>query len=255
MLRRTTVAFAVTLHGALPQQPEEGCIMTVAISRRQFVHASVALAGLATVAPLGSVLAAEETYKWVLGESTPGTVMGPFYPLLTKAADPGTDLTMIKGATTRAKGQLLHLMGRVVDIKGKPLKGVKVAIWQPNAAGRYSHPSDGNPAPLDPNFQGYGVAVTDADGRYRFKTIKPGPYPVTQGWDRPPHIHFEVTGLKDRQVTQIWFPDEPLNAQDRLLNGLSPAAQKMLTCKIEAPTGNIEPDSKIALFNIILTNG
>ncbi len=229
--------------------------MTVAISRRQFVHASVALAGLATVAPLGSVLAAEETYKWVLGESTPGTVMGPFYPLLTKAADPGTDLTMIKGATTRAKGQLLHLMGRVVDIKGKPLKGVKVAIWQPNAAGRYNHPSDGNPAPLDPNFQGYGVAVTDADGRYRFKTIKPGPYPVTQGWDRPPHIHFEVTGLKDRQVTQIWFPDEPLNAQDRLLNGLSPAAQKMLTCKIEAPTRNIEPDSKIALFNIILTNG
>ena len=78
---------------------------------------------------------------------------------------------------------------------------------------------------------------------------------MTQGWDRPPHIHFEVTGLKDRQVTQIWFPDEPLNAQDRLLNGLSPAAQKMLTCKIEAPTGNIEPDSKIALFNIILTNG
>ena len=163
--------------------------MAMTITRRRFVHASVALAGFATVVPIGSVLAAEEDHKWVRGESTPDTVMGPFYPLLTKPADPGTDLTMVKGGTARAQGQLLYLMGHVLDVKGKPIKGVKVEIWQTNAAGRYNHPSDGNPAPLDPNFQGYGVAVTDADGRYRFKTIKPGPYPVTQGWDRPPHIH------------------------------------------------------------------
>ena len=162
---------------------------------------------------------------------------------------------MVKGGTAHAQGQLLYLMGQVLDVKGKPIKGVQVEIWQANGAGRYNHPSDGNPAPLDPNFQGYGLVVTDADGRYRFKTIKPGSYPVTQGWDRPPHIHYELTGRKDKHVTQIWFPDEPLNAQDRLFNRLSPAARQKLTCKIEAPTGNIEPDSKIALFNIILTNG
>ena len=229
--------------------------MAMTITRRRFVHASVALAGLATVVPIGSVLAAEENNKWVSGEGTPDTVMGPFYPLLSKPANPGTDLTMVKGGTAHAQGQLLYLMGQVLDVKGTPIKGVQVEIWQANAAGRYDNPSDGNPAPLDPNFQGYGVAVTDADGRYRFKTIKPGSYPVTRGWVRPPHIHYELTGRKDKHVTQIWFPDEPLNAQDRLFNGLSPAARKMLTCKIEAPTGNIEPDSKIALFNIILTNG
>jgi protocatechuate 3,4-dioxygenase beta subunit len=78
---------------------------------------------------------------------------------------------------------------------------------------------------------------------------------VSQGWDRPPHIHFELTGRADRHVTQMWFPDEPLNAQDRLFNGLRPAAQKMLTGKIEPPTGAMEPDSKIALFNVIITNG
>jgi len=229
--------------------------MATVITRRQLVQASVAWAGLAAMAPLGSALAAEQNYKWVLGESTPGTTTGPFYPLLDRPVDPDNDLTRIKGGTGRAQGQLLYLMGQVLDVKGKPIKGVKIEIWQTNAAGRYTHPSDGNPAPLDPNFAGYGVAVSDADGRYRFKTIKPGPYPVTQGWDRPPHIHFDVIGRKDRQVTQIWFPDEPLNAQDRLLRGLSPAAQKKLTCTIEAPTGNMEPNSKIALFDIILTNG
>ena len=162
---------------------------------------------------------------------------------------------MVKGGTAHAQGQLLYLMGQVLDVKGTPIKGVQVEIWQANAAGRYDHPSDGNPAPLDPNFQGYGVAVTDADGRYRFKTIKPGSYPVTRGWVRPPHIHYELTGRKDKHVTQIWFPDEPLNAQDRLFDRLSPAARQKLTCKIEAPAGSMEPDSKVALFNIVLTNG
>jgi protocatechuate 3,4-dioxygenase beta subunit len=226
----------------------------IGISRRQLMHTSLAWAGLATVAPLGSVLAAEDN-KWVLTEVTPATVLGPFYPLLNKPTDPGTDLTRIKGGTARAQGQLLYLMGQVLDIKGRPIKGVKVEIWQTNAAGRYNHPSDPNPAPRDPNFEGYGVTLTDADGRYRFKTIKPAAYPVTQGWDRPPHIHFELTGRADRHVTQMWFPDEPLNAQDRLFNGLRPAAQKMLTGKIEPPTGAMEPDSKIALFNVIITNG
>ena len=79
------------------------------ISRRQLMHTSLAWAGLATVAPLGSVLAAEDN-KWVLTEVTPATVLGPFYPLLNKPTDPGTDLTTIKGGTARAQGQLLYLM-------------------------------------------------------------------------------------------------------------------------------------------------
>jgi protocatechuate 3,4-dioxygenase beta subunit len=194
-------------------------------------------------------------YKWSAGAVTPSTVAGPFYPLANKPVDRDADLTAIDGRTARARGELLYLMGRVLNIKGAPVKGVQVEIWQANAAGRYDHPSDPNPAPLDPNFQGYGVAVSDAEGRYRFKTIVPGAYPVVPGWDRPPHIHFEVTGRRDRQIRQMWFPDHPLNGQDRLFNVLRPGAQQMLTCKLARPSGNMEPDAKVAIFNIVVTNG
>src|SRR5207245_11077852 len=117
------------------------------------MRSSRAWPGLATVAPLGSVLAAEDS-KWVLTEVTPATVLGPFYPLLNKPTDPGTDLSMIKGGTARAQGQLLYLMGQVLDIKGRPIKGVKVEIWQTNADGRYNHPSDPNHDTLYRHFQG-----------------------------------------------------------------------------------------------------
>jgi protocatechuate 3,4-dioxygenase beta subunit len=227
----------------------------IGMTRRQLLHASAALGGLTMVAPLASVLAAEETYKWAPGGTTPPIIAGPFYPLLNKPVDRDADLTVITGSKQRAQGQLLYLMGQVLNIKGTPVKGVQVEIWQANAAGRYDHPSDPNPALLDPNFQGYGIAVSDAEGRYRFKTIKPGAYPVMQGWDRPPHIHFELTGRIDRQTTQMWFPDDPLNGQDRMFTGLPPAARQKLTCKIEAPTGQLEPDSKIAVFSIVVPNG
>jgi len=73
-------------------------------------------------------------------------------------------------------------------------------------------------APLDPNFQGYGVQHTDSDGFYSFTTIKPGPYPSSDSnWMRAPHIHFDIQGQVDRKVTQLYFPNEPLNDQDRLL--------------------------------------
>jgi len=227
----------------------------IGVTRRQVLHAAIAASGLGMLGSPYPARAAEEAYKWVLTEVTPSTVAGPFYPLMSKPVDRDADLTVINGRTTRAQGQVLHLMGQVLNIKGAPVKGVQVEIWQTNAAGRYDHPSDPNPAPLDPNFQGYGVTTTDAEGRYRFKTVKPGAYPVTQGWDRPPHVHFQLTGRADRVVTQMWFPDDPLNGQDRLFNVLRPAAQQMLTAKIQPPTANMEPDSKIALFNIIVTNG
>ena len=125
---------------------------------------------------------------------TPDQVLGPFYPL-TKPLDRGSDLTRIPGKPGRAHGQVIHLMGRVLDMKGEPLAGVKVEVWQANAHGRYVHESDYNPAPVDPNFEGFGVQITDKEGRYCFTTIKPFGYPThIPGWQRPPHIHFDVTG-------------------------------------------------------------
>ena len=97
-------------------------------------------------------------------------------------------------------------MGRVMNLRGQPVAGVKLEIWQANAAGKYTHPNDLNPAPVDPNFEGYATVVTDSEGRYRFKTVRPGAYPVVADYIRPPHIHFDITGQVNRLITQMYFP-------------------------------------------------
>jgi len=181
--------------------------------------------------------------------------MGPYYPVTNKPRNPGTDLTRSPRGRGTARGRLLYLTGRVLDLSGKPITGAKVEIWQANAVGRYSHPSDGNSAALDPNFAGYGVAHTGADGAYRFKTVCPSGYPVVPGWDRAPHIHFLITGHHDRHVTQMWFPDHPLNAQDRLLMNLGSEERARLTARLQRPSSRQEARSRVARFDIVLTNG
>jgi protocatechuate 3,4-dioxygenase beta subunit len=115
-------------------------------------------------------------------------------------------------------GERIIVHGRLLDSGGRPLPGQLVEIWQANACGRYLHKVDQHPAPLDPNFTGVGRAVTDADGRYRFITIKPGAYPWgnhPNAW-RPQHIHFSLTGraVPQRLVTQMYFPGDPLFEYD-----------------------------------------
>ena len=142
-------------------------------------------------------------------------VIGPFYPV-TEPLDQDGDLTMVKERAGKAQGQIVYLSGRVLDLSGAPIPNAKVEIWQANAFGRYTHPGDSNPVPLDPNFEGHGVGITNADGTYRFKTVKPGAYPAAEGLMRPPHIHFMVTAGPDRLVTQMYFSGEPLNETDRV---------------------------------------
>src|SRR5205085_12438087 len=105
-----------------------------------------------------------------------------------------------------------------VNRDGVPVSGARLVVWQANSFGRYAHPNDFNPAPLDTCFDGFGEILSDLDGAYRIKTVKPGAYPAGPDWMRPPHIHFEVLGKFERLVTQMYFPGEPLNACDRLLN-------------------------------------
>ena len=175
--------------------------------------------------------------------------MGPFYPV-EKPLDQDADLTTIAGKSGHAEGKVLHLMGRVIDSRGRPIPGARIEVWQANTHGRYTHPSDTNPAPLDPNFEGFGVQVTDDEGRYRFKTIKPGAYPVTQSWTRPPHIHVDVTGRTGRVLTQMYFEDEPLNDVDKLLQGTrSPEA---LVAQYQEPSDGINPDSLVAYWDVML---
>jgi protocatechuate 3,4-dioxygenase beta subunit len=216
------------------------------LSRREILGIGVAASGLAVSGGLTGAFA--QALK-----RTPGEILGPFYPVL-KTVDRGADLTTIVGKQGRAEGQVIHVMGRVINVEGQPVKGARVELWQANTHGRYTHPSDTNPAALDPNFEGFAVQNTDAEGRYRFKTIKPGAYPATANWMRPPHLHFEVTGKINRMITQMYFPGEPLNDKDILLQNIR-ANKEGLMAKVLPPTSDVEPDSRIVVWDIVIDKG
>jgi len=127
------------------------------------------------------------------------------------------DLSRIGPDRPVASGEVIEVTGRILDAGGRPVGAAAVEIWNCNAAGRYAHVDDNNPdAPLDPNFYGFGRLMTDADGRYRLRTIRPAAYLARAdiSWWRPPHIHFSILGGGPRLVTQMYFPGDPLNEKD-----------------------------------------
>ena len=214
------------------------------ISRRQFAVAGALAAS--------AVVAASRVHAAVGLLPTPGQILGPFWPT-QGVPDMSGDLTYIPGRTGRAVGQLLHVTGRVLNRDGTPVANAKLDIWQANAAGRYRHPSDTNPAPLDPNFNGFAELTTNTDGSYHFTTIKPGAYPAGPNIMRPAHIHFDVTGRVNRIVTQMYFDGDPYNGSDRWLqSALRPEA---LIVTPKPPTSDFEPDSRMVTFDIVLIDG
>src|SRR5262245_61479109 len=214
-------------------------------SRREILKMSAVLTGGV------AVCAAAGPAKTAGLPRTPGQILGPFYPL--KELPQTADLTRVPGRTGRAAGQVLNIMGRVLNVAGEPVRNATVEVWQANAYGRYTHSSDTNPAPLDPNFDGSAHLVTDSEGRYRFKTIKPAAYPAGAGLIRPSHIHFQVSGRQDRLVTQMYFEDDPHNDKDPFLN--SAGRKQLLITKLQDPSPEFEPGSKIAVFDMVLYNG
>jgi protocatechuate 3,4-dioxygenase beta subunit len=135
-------------------------------------------------------------------------------------------------------GERITVSGRVLDEDGRALPNVLVEVWQANAAGRYRHTRDDHPAPLDPHFTGAGRTETDAEGTYRFTTIKPGAYPWRNhpnAW-RPAHIHFSIFGRSflTRLVTQMYFPNDPLFPADPILQSVpSERARKRLVSSFD----------------------
>jgi protocatechuate 3,4-dioxygenase, beta subunit len=154
---------------------------------------------------------------------TPEQALGPFYPV-TPPLHKDNDLTRVSGRSERAAGRITDLVGRVMDVDGRPLVGARVEIWQCDANGRYRHPRDRQPVAPDANFQGAGHALTDAEGRYRFRTIRPVSYP-----GRTPHIHAAVfPGDGAPFVTQIYVAGEPANERDMLFRRVPPALRPLL---------------------------
>ena len=211
------------------------------------------------IAAIFGALSAFSPIKLALAQSarmrTPDQILGPFYPV-AKTPDPAGDLTHLPGRAGRAEGQVLNVMGRVLNIKGEPVPGAKLEVWQANTHGRYTHPADTNPAPLDANFDGFAVLKSDdAEGRYKFKTIKPGAYPAGPGIVRPPHIHFRLSGHDDELVTQLYFDGEPLNEKDQFLQSVLPDRRVLLIAKLLPPPADLEPDSRLVIFDIVTLKG
>ncbi|MCH7570550.1 MAG: hypothetical protein IH919_08305, partial [Deltaproteobacteria bacterium] len=187
---------------------------------------------------------------------TPPQTEGPFYPIADQL-EKDNDLTRVKGRAGHAKGQVIYILGQVRDAQCRPVEGALVEIWQASANGRYSHPRDGrNLRPLDPNFQYRGTRLTNKEGRYLFKTIKPGQYPAGPDWIRPSHVHFKVhtAGLPDL-TTQMYFAHDPYHEKDYILNDLPHPERNRVIVPLERPRRDMEPDAQVCRFDLVLKSG
>jgi protocatechuate 3,4-dioxygenase beta subunit len=205
------------------------------VARRRLLGASAVPLGLAIAVSAGPAAAGATT-------PTPRQSRGPFYPP-DPPLDAGNDL-IVERDGRRARGELAQLTGRVVDTAGRPIPGTLVEIWQCNADGRYHHPRDDSAAPVDPLFRAYGRAVAAADGGWRFRTIRPVPYP-----GRTPHIHVSLTTPgRVELVTQLYVRGEPGNARDGLLARLAPAdRERLLGDFVRAPDGTWRVDFGVVM--------
>ena len=206
----------------------------IAAERRRtlFVLAGIALLPVAQVGAQSAVLA-----------PTPSQPEGPFYPK-TLPADRDSDLTQIVGHAAKAKGTPLYLSGRALMRNGRPVANATVELWQCDVYGRYHHAGDDG-VPRDENFQGYGVATTDADGRYAFKTIRPVPY-----GGRPPHLHVRLRPqVGGTLTTQIYITGDPVDG-DAVLSGSPGGVLERLTMTIVRVSGR-EPGALAGTFDLV----
>lgn len=170
---------------------------------------------------------------------TPAQTEGPFYPV-TLPKDTDFDL-LRNGAMRYAQGQPAWVDGRVLDADARPVGGAQVEIWQCDEAGHYHHPGDRGRA--DPAFQGFGRVTVGADGRYRFRTIRPAPYP-----GRTPHIHFKVKlDRRELLTTQLYVQGDPHNERDGLWRSLAPEERAAVTVPFRPGADGLQADFTIVV--------
>ena len=206
------------------------------LSRRRVLVAASALAALANPA---MARAAELV-------PTPYQPAGPFYPR-DIPLDADNDLVRVVGRDAQAEGEVTHLFGRILDAAGRPVAGAGVEIWQCDARGLYHHVR-GRAGDRDENFQGYGQMAAGESGAYRFRTIKPVPYP-----GRAPHIHFAVSGPgSQRMTTQLYIKDHPGNARDFLFRRIDGQLRDEVSVPF-VPAPELESNALQAAFDIVVT--
>ncbi len=178
--------------------------------------------------------------------ATPEMTEGPFYPDHLPS-DLDSDLVKVAGRNGQASGEILALSGRVLGLDGNPIRGAVVEIWQVDAHGHYLHSGDYAEGERDANFQGYGRAQVDAQGLYRFRTLKPVAYDF-----RAPHIHVRVLRPGGRSLTtQMMIAGDPQNARDSIYRRVRPDLQRLVA--VELRPNLVGPDAgSTARFDLVL---
>ena len=166
-------------------------------------------------------------------QTTTSQTVGPYFSIgLTR-------LEKVDLVAPGVSGERVTIAGRVLDGDRKPVPDALLEIWLANSHGKYAHPEDDQNKPLEPGFQGYGRIPVDANGKFSFTTVKPGPVPGPNGVPQAPHIAVSVfaRGLMRRLVTRIYFPEEAANAGDFVLNLIEPARRGTLIAQKTAGKG------------------
>ena len=162
---------------------------------------------------------------------TPSQTVGPFFkPALIRSGQESL-------VTASTRGERVAIEGCVLDGDAAAVSDAMIELWQANADGCYDHPEEFQEKIYDPDFRGFGRSATDERGRFRFHTIKPGPVAGPGTVLQAPHINVSIfaRGLLKRLVTRIYFPDEPLNAGDAVLNAVAPARRSTLVAQVVRP--------------------
>jgi protocatechuate 3,4-dioxygenase, beta subunit len=178
---------------------------------------------------------------------TPPMTEGPFYPDRLPL-DTDSDLVIVNNSITPAVGTITHLTGRVLSTSGDPVRDLVVEIWQVDNRGVYLHSADSGQRQRDRNFQGFGRATTNAQGEYRFRTIRPVPYP-----GRTPHIHVKIKrGDRELLTTQLFINGHPQNRTDGIFRGLRDPIERELVLVDFTPVRDSRIGEQSARFDIVL---
>jgi protocatechuate 3,4-dioxygenase beta subunit len=208
------------------------------LTRRSWLRGGLALGSAALFAP---GVFAEQLAR------TPRLTEGPFYPDRLPL-DTDNDLLIVNDAITPAVGEITHLTGRVLSAASEPVRGVVVEIWQVDNRGVYLHTADSGRRARDTNFQGFGRCAVNAAGEYRFRTIKPVPYP-----GRTPHIHVKIKkGNRELLTTQLFVNGHPQNNRDGVFLGIRDPLDRELVLVDFKPIKESRIGELSARFDIVL---